>query len=167
MLEIHENVACDLPTLRRLRQHVHELGIQVAYDDFGAGQARFLELAELPPDFIKLDMRLIKNIDQAEPRRNLLRALARASIELGIQVIAEGVETPEEAEVCRELGCQFGQGFFFGLPKAATFLKPKQEKTKDINVAELRARLKAQTDKAPPPEVNGALPAEANSAVAG
>src|SRR5262249_39700154 len=44
VIEIHENVSCDLPTLRRLRQQMKELGIQVAYDDFGAGQARFLEL---------------------------------------------------------------------------------------------------------------------------
>src|SRR5262245_2478133 len=132
VLEIHENAAYDFATLRRLRQDVKELGIQIAYDDFGAGQARFLELAELPPDFVKLDMRLIRNIDQVEPRRNLIRALARVSVELGIRVIAEGVETPEEAEVCRELGCQFGQGYFFGLPKAACLHKSK-DRTHTLN----------------------------------
>jgi EAL domain-containing protein (putative c-di-GMP-specific phosphodiesterase class I) len=151
VLELHENVVCDMDALRRLRQQIKDLGMQVAYDDFGAGQARFLELTELPPDFVKLDMRLVRRIDQAEPRHNLIRALTHASLDLGIQVIAEGVETPEEAEVCQELGCQLGQGFFFGLPKAAAHLKPKEDRTHYFNVAELRARLRAQASKPEPP----------------
>ncbi|MCI0683769.1 MAG: EAL domain-containing protein [Gemmataceae bacterium] len=144
VLEIHENSVCEFNTLRGFRKQLLDIGFQVAYDDFGAGQARFLELADIPPDFVKLDMRLVRNIDQAEPRRNLLRALAGVSSQLGIRVIAEGVETQEEALVCRELGCEFGQGYFFGLPKAVTPLKQK-DPTKDINVSELRARLTAQS----------------------
>jgi len=144
VLEIHENSMCDFNSLRGFRQQLMDLGFKVAYDDFGAGQARFLELADIPPDFVKLDMRLVRNIDQAEPRRNLLRALASVSTQLGIRVIAEGVETQEEAIVCRELGCEFGQGYFFGLPKGATPQKQK-DPTKDFNVAELRARFRAQS----------------------
>lgn len=143
VLEIHENSVCDFTALRGFRQKLMELGFKIAYDDFGAGQARFLELADSPPDFVKMDMRLIRNIDQAEPRRNLLRALTSVSVQLGIRVIAEGIETQEEAVVCRELGCEFGQGYFFGLPKGATPHKQK-DPTKDINVAELRSRLRVQ-----------------------
>jgi len=144
VLEIHENSVCDFNSLRSFRRQLTSLGFQVAYDDFGAGQARFLELADVPPDFVKLDMQLVRNIDQAEPRRNLLRALAGVSTQLGIRVIAEGVETQEEALVCRELGCEFGQGYFFGLPKGAT-PSNKKDPTRDINVADLRARLRAQS----------------------
>lgn len=144
VLEIHENSVCDFNALRIFRKQLMDLGFKVAYDDFGAGQARFLELADIPPDFVKLDMRLVRNIDQAEPRRNLLRALASVSTQLGIRVIAEGVETQEEAVVCRELGCEFGQGYFFGLPKGAAPQKQK-DPTKDINVSELRSRLRVQS----------------------
>jgi len=141
VLEIHEDVACDFPTMKELPHGLRELDIMVAYDDFGAGQARFLELAELPPDFVKLDMKLIRDIDRATPRHNLIRALTRVSQELGIRVIAEGVETPEEAQACLELGCQYGQGFFYGLPKMAFAHAPK-ERTNVVNVAELRTRLR-------------------------
>lgn len=141
VLEIHEDVACDFPTMNVFRQRLRELDILVAYDDFGAGQARFLELAELPPDFVKLDMSLIRNIDRAAPRRNLIRALARFSLELGIRVIAEGVETAEEAQVCQELGCQFAQGYFFGMPRIVEAYTSR-EQTHCLNVADLRARLR-------------------------
>lgn len=160
VLELHENVVCDMNVLRGLRKQIKDLGMQVAYDDFGAGQARFLELTELPPDFVKLDMRLIRRIDQAGARHNLIRALTKSSIDLGVQVIAEGVETPEEADACHDLGCHLGQGFFFGLPKAAAHLKPKEDRTHYFNVAELRARLRAQAGKVEPPSSNGITPAD-------
>lgn len=141
VLEIHEDVACDFPTMKELRQRLRELDIMVAYDDFGAGQARFLELAELPPDFVKLDMKLIRDIDQATPRHNLIRALARVSQELGIRVLAEGVETAQEAKVCLELGCEYGQGYFYGLPRMAS-AQSSEVRTNIVNVAELRSRLR-------------------------
>jgi EAL domain-containing protein (putative c-di-GMP-specific phosphodiesterase class I) len=143
VVEINEHAAPDLPTLCRLRRQLKDLGILVAYDDFGAGRARFLELAELPPDFIKLDMQLIRDIHLAESRQGLIQALTQASSDLGAQVIAEGVETTEEAEVCRELGCHLGQGYFFGRPQSPCLLKPRQEKTHQVDVVELRSRLRS------------------------
>src|SRR5208283_4566478 len=52
VLEIHEDAMADLPTWQKIRLHIHKLGLQVAYDDFGAGQARLMELAEMPPEFL-------------------------------------------------------------------------------------------------------------------
>jgi EAL domain-containing protein (putative c-di-GMP-specific phosphodiesterase class I) len=101
-----------------LRGQLHERGIGLAYDDFGSGQARLTELAEVPPDFIKLDKALIRDIHTATARQELVRALVRVSTDLGIRLIAEGIEAVEEMEVCIDLGCQFGQGFFFGRPQA-------------------------------------------------
>lgn len=141
VLEIHEDVACELPTMKELRQALRDMDVMIAYDDFGAGQARFLELAELPPDFVKLDMKLVRNIQNAAPRRNLMKALTRVSLDLGIRVIAEGIETAGEAEVCLEMGCQYAQGFYYGLPKMASAYTAK-EQTNVLNVADLRARLR-------------------------
>ena len=68
VLEVHEGVVTDLPTMHWLRDQLNDLGVGLAYDDFGAGQSRLTELAEVPPDFIKLDMSLIRGIDLAEAR---------------------------------------------------------------------------------------------------
>jgi EAL domain-containing protein (putative c-di-GMP-specific phosphodiesterase class I) len=117
VLEINEHAVADLPVWRRLRQQVKELGLLLAYDDFGAGQARILELADLPPDFVKLDMALIRNIHLVPSRQKVVQALAQASRKMGVQVIAEGIECDGEARTCRELGCHLGQGFLFAAPQ--------------------------------------------------
>ncbi len=117
VLEVHEGVVTDLGSMRRLREHLKALDIGLAYDDFGAGQARLSELAEVPPDFIKLDKCLIQGIETAPARQDLVRALTRVSADLGVATIAEGIETREEAAVCLALRCQYGQGFLFGRPQ--------------------------------------------------
>ncbi len=117
VLEFHEEAVADVKAIRRLRERLVDLGIGLAYDDFGSGQARLSELAEVPPDYIKLDKTLIHELHLAQSRQALVLALIRLSADLGISVIAEGIETAEEAEVCIRLGCQFGQGYFFGRPQ--------------------------------------------------
>jgi EAL domain-containing protein (putative c-di-GMP-specific phosphodiesterase class I) len=89
--------------------------MSLAYDDFGAGQARLLELSEAPPDFLKLSMRLIHGIDQApSSRHRVLRSLVALARDLGTKTIAEGIETPGEAAVCADLGFDLAQGYHFG-----------------------------------------------------
>lgn len=122
VLEIHEGVVADLGTLRGLRDRCRQLDIGLAYDDFGAGQSRLNELAEVPPDFIKLDMSLVRDIDQATGRQDLVQALTRVAADLGVRTIAEGIETREEAEICLGLGCQLGQGYLFGRPQPRVLL---------------------------------------------
>jgi len=117
VLEVHEGMVADLKTMHWLRDQVKELGFGLAYDDFGAGQSRLAELAEVPPDYLKFDMSLIRGIDTAEGRREVVQALNRVSHELGVQTLAEGIEREEEARVCRELGCHYGQGYLFGRPQ--------------------------------------------------
>jgi EAL domain-containing protein (putative c-di-GMP-specific phosphodiesterase class I) len=120
VLEVNEGMIADVPTLRRLRKGLDEAGIGLAYDDFGAGQSRLAELAEVPPDFIKLDMSLIRGIHEAEARQEMVQALTAVSKQLGVRVVAEGVETEAEAATCLALGCQLGQGFLFGRPLPVT-----------------------------------------------
>ena len=112
---IPSNVS-DVAGMRKLRDRLHALGIGLAYDDFGAGQSRLAELAEAPPDFLKLDMKLMRGIDQAPARQEIVGALTEISSRLGVRVLAEGIETIEEAECCRRLGCHWAQGFLFGRP---------------------------------------------------
>jgi EAL domain-containing protein (putative c-di-GMP-specific phosphodiesterase class I) len=119
VVEIHEDTVADLDLLRRLRRELRDLGILLAYDDFGAGRSRLAELAAVPPDFVKLDMGLVRNLQDSVPRQWLVKAITDVARKLGSRVIAEGIETTEEAEICAALGCQFGQGYLLGCPERA------------------------------------------------
>lgn len=134
VLEFHEEAVADAAAMGRLRGQLHEMGVRLAYDDFGAGQARLAELAEVPPDFIKLDKALIRGIHEAPARQELVRALTRVSTDLGIRLIAEGIELEEERAVCLELGCHFGQGYLFGRPQPVRTLAGHDETVRDLNV---------------------------------
>ena len=93
------------------------MNIELAYDDFGAGQGRLVELVEVPPNVIKFDMSLIRGIDRAPVvRQKMLETLVSMVNDLGIACLAKGLETADELRICRELGFGYGQGHFIGLP---------------------------------------------------
>ena len=116
-LEIHEATVTSPVMIRNLRQLLIDLNIELAFDDFGAGQARLLELSEVRPDYLKFDMRLVQGIHRAPPsRQQVVELLVRMVRELGIVPLAEGVESKEEHETLRQIGFQRGQGFFYGRP---------------------------------------------------
>ena len=122
-VEIHESSVTDPETIKSLKLELQELEMMLVYDDFGAGQARLLELADVPPHFLKFDRSLIRKIDQARPsRQKLLQGLVKLALGLGINIIAEGLETAEEVDVCRDLGFGYGQGFFFARPQPAQII---------------------------------------------
>jgi EAL domain-containing protein (putative c-di-GMP-specific phosphodiesterase class I) len=117
-LEVHEGALADLASVDRLRTQLSRAGVGIAYDDFGAGQARLLELAEVPPHYLKFDMLFVRGIDTApETRQRLLTSLVQVARDLLVYTVAEGVETAEEAEVCMRIGFTHAQGFFFGRPR--------------------------------------------------
>jgi len=119
VLEIHEAAMTSPHEFERLRAQLNELVIGLAYDDFGAGQARLRDLVAVPPDVIKFDMCLIQGIPNASVEsQRMLSSLVRAVQELHVTVLAEGVETAEEAACCREMGFDLAQGYFFGRPAA-------------------------------------------------
>ena len=118
-LEIHESALAQPESMAALRDRLSEIGVGIAYDDFGAGQARLLELAEAPPHYLKFDRKFVTRIDTApSSRRRLLASLVAAARELLVKTIAEGVETEAEAEVCAKLGFTHAQGYHFGRPAA-------------------------------------------------
>jgi EAL domain-containing protein (putative c-di-GMP-specific phosphodiesterase class I) len=103
-------VASVLMTLR-------ERGLRVAVDDAGSGYAGLARILRLAPDFIKLDRELVTGIDADPVRRAMATALVTFAGDSGAEIVAEGIETAEEAEVIRRLGIRFGQGHY--LAKAA------------------------------------------------
>ncbi len=116
-LEIHEASVTSPSAMRELRAALDDLGYHVAYDDFGAGQARLIELIEVPPDILKFDLALTKEIDTAPlQRQQMLATLVRMVHDLGVVSLAEGMETEGEAKTCIELGFELNQGFYYGMP---------------------------------------------------
>jgi EAL domain-containing protein (putative c-di-GMP-specific phosphodiesterase class I) len=116
-LEVHEAAAVDLATIKMLRLVLTDLGMTLAYDDFGAGQARLNELVEARPDFLKFDRKLIAGLNSApSSRQQLVQSLVSMSRQLEITTLAEGVETEEEARACQQIGFELMQGFYFGRP---------------------------------------------------
>ena len=92
--------------------------IRITYDDFGTGPARINELAEIPPDFVKFDMTLIRGIqDATSSKQQVVSRLVSLVNEIGSIALAEGVETEGEARVCKEMGFALCQGYLTGKPK--------------------------------------------------
>jgi len=124
-LEIHEGAVANSETMRELSNVLSDLNIQLAFDDFGVGEARLVELSEIRPDYLKFDMKLTNNIHAASAKRQELVALfARMLNELGINTLAEGIETKECHETICQMGFKFAQGFYYGRPEAISKYLP-------------------------------------------
>ena len=91
-------------------------GMRFAIDDFGAGYSGLNLLADFQPDLVKLDMNLVRAIDSKGPRQAIVRAVLQACSDLGVEVIAEGVETEPEFHWFRRHGVVLFQGYLFGRP---------------------------------------------------
>jgi blue light- and temperature-responsive anti-repressor len=92
-------------------------GIHLAIDDFGAGHSGLNLLADFQPDVLKIDIHLVRNIDGSGPRQAIVRAVIQACDDLGIEVIAEGVETEPEYRWFKRAGVRLFQGYLFGKPE--------------------------------------------------
>ena len=124
MLEIHEAAVTDLAAMAVLQSHLNDLQISLAYDDFGAGQARMLDLIEVPPDILKFDISLVRDIDQSSEKHiTLVQTLVAMVRDLGISPLAEGIESEAEAATCLEIGFELAQGFHFGRPVQRVFTR--------------------------------------------
>ncbi len=108
----------DLTLLRRILDRYRGEGARVALDDMGSGHTSLLYLSALRPDYVKLDRGLLTGLRPDDPRVPLLGAMIRYAHDLGILVIAEGVEDAQELHIVRELGADLGQGYFLARPAA-------------------------------------------------
>lgn len=109
----------DGPWFASILREYKRVGFLTAIDDFGAGYAGLKLLADFQPDLIKLDMDLIRGIDADAPRRHIVHHLMRLCADLGVAVIAEGVETRAEHQALLDLGITLMQGFLFARPAMA------------------------------------------------
>lgn len=129
ILELHEAALTHPRELTYFRAALQDLQIGLAYDDFGAGQSRLQDLAEVAPDYLKFDMSLIRDIHLLTQRQQIVASLVRLSLELNIQPLAEGIENAAEAEVCRQIGFTHAQGYFYGKPTPNVCTKDEPDTT--------------------------------------
>ena len=103
----------------RVRQ-LREMGFRIAIDDLGAGYAGLNSFAQLEPEFVKLDITLVRNVHADRTKSRIVQSITGLAREMGIAVVAEGIETAEERDAVVELGCDLMQGFFFARPERAS-----------------------------------------------
>ena len=117
VLEITERSAItDVENARALAMGLRNHGFRIAVDDLGAGYAGLNSFALLEPEFVKLDMTLVRDVDKSTVKQKLVKSLASLCTDMGLHVIAEGVETAEERDAVIELGCDLLQGYLFARP---------------------------------------------------
>ena len=97
-------------------QELRSMGFQIAMDDLGAGHNGLAAFAQLAPEVVKLDMKLVRNLDQGERQRDLVQVMHDFCASRGMRVIAEGVETRDELDALMEIGVDLIQGFFIARP---------------------------------------------------
>ena len=120
-VEVNERVLVEADDLivDRLAE-LNRLGIRMAIDDFGTGYASLANLRQLPLDTIKIDPSFVAGLGHDETLTLLTRTVVQVGRELGLRVIAEGIEQPRQLAALREMGCGYGQGFLLGRPMAAS-----------------------------------------------
>jgi EAL domain-containing protein (putative c-di-GMP-specific phosphodiesterase class I) len=121
MFEFTENERMmDVAHVQRIIAEYRKQGFATALDDFGAGYAGLNLLANFQPDFIKLDMELIRDVATSLPRQKIVKAVVALAHELSVAVIAEGVETEAELTTLRGIGIELFQGYLFAKPAVAS-----------------------------------------------
>lgn len=131
-LEITESgLLNNLNAALELIEQCRRAGCRVVVDDFGTGYSSLWYLHRLPIDGLKLDRSFLQDSTRSDRGLRIVRAIGRLAGDLEMYAVAEGIETPEQAAICHDLGLEYGQGFFFG---------------KAVPVAEARALLQRQAE---------------------
>ena len=119
-LEITESsVMRDVVEARKVLYALKSMGFKLDLDDFGTGHSSLACLHEFPLDVLKIDRSFVMNLSKTRDFTSFFVAITSLAKSLGVQVVAEGVETAELVEILRSLDCQFAQGYFFGRPAPA------------------------------------------------
>ena len=125
VFEFTEHEPIESGHLQDILRTYRALGFRTAIDDFGAGYSGLNLLSRFQPDLLKLDMGLIRCIDVDRVKRTLVANMVRLAADLGVGVVAEGIETVGEYDVLRELGVSLLQGYLFAKPKFEAFAEPR------------------------------------------
>ena len=117
VLEITERASLEhIGNLRDRLVRLRGLGFRIALDDLGAGYAGLTSFTQLEPEFVKLDMDLIRGIHQNDMKRKIVRSMVGLCHDMGKSIIAEGVEVLEEKQALVDLKCDLLQGYLLGRP---------------------------------------------------
>jgi EAL domain-containing protein (putative c-di-GMP-specific phosphodiesterase class I) len=132
VLEITERSSLsEVKDVRGRVGRLRELGFRIAVDDLGAGYAGLTSFAQLEPDVVKLDMALVRDVHRTPTKQKLARSMLALCSDMGLEVVAEGIECAEERDVLFDLGCHLFQGFYFAKPGRAfpdvSFHEPVEE----------------------------------------
>jgi len=129
-LEVTESaVVADLDTATRSLNRLKELGVRLAIDDFGVGYASLSQLKALPPvDVLKIDRSFVEGVLGDHEDRAIVEAVVQLAGSLGLQTVAEGVESAEQAELLRQMRCSVGQGYHFARPAPAAAISELLER---------------------------------------
>ena len=114
----------DLDAAREILHALRDKGVRVALDNFGTGHASLLQLRKLPFDKLKIDRSFVRRMTEDAESATLVRTIISMAKNLGLAVVAEGVETADQAKALAALGCDMGQGFHFG--RASKSIGPRQ-----------------------------------------
>jgi diguanylate cyclase (GGDEF)-like protein/PAS domain S-box-containing protein len=109
---VMENVEDTTELLTRLRA----LGLRISMDDFGTGYSSLSHLRRFPIDTLKIDRSFVTQMSEDDENAEIVRTIVGLAQNLGMDVVAEGVETPEQIKALKVLGCEYGQGYFFSKP---------------------------------------------------
>ena len=118
-LELTESTLQLIETSPRLLNEIKAMGVTIAIDDFGTGYSSLSVLKTLPIDRLKIDRSFIRDIPADANDVALVEAIVGMSHTLGLQIVAEGVETEDQLALLQKLGCEFGQGYLFSRPLPA------------------------------------------------
>jgi EAL domain-containing protein (putative c-di-GMP-specific phosphodiesterase class I) len=102
--------------IQRLFEHLRWLGITIAIDDFGTGYSALSYLHQFAIDGLKIDRQFVKELEQSTRQRELFKVIVAIAAAFELELVAEGIETTEQAELLSEFGCSLGQGYLFGRP---------------------------------------------------
>lgn len=120
-LEITETaILTDRSHAQKLLHSLKKLGVNLSIDDFGVGYSSFLELRDFPVDEVKIDRTFITDLDGCQQSCEIVRATVAVANSIGAEVVAEGIETREQFELVKSLGCHRAQGYFLCEPMSAT-----------------------------------------------
>ncbi|MDC7229588.1 MAG: EAL domain-containing protein [Sphaerochaetaceae bacterium] len=132
-IEITESIAFqDEPFIMEQLRKMKELGISIAIDDFGTGYSSFSRLRTFPIDLIKIDIEFVRAISSnLHKDQAIIRSIIQLAKNLGLKVLAEGVETEEQFQLLKEQGCDFIQGFLFYTPLPVSSIKQMLDTSKE------------------------------------
>ena len=132
VLEMTEHCAVkDFEALRAMLKRFRSVGFRLAMDDVGSGYSGLQAIAEIAPDFLKVDMGLVRDLDRNPIKRELIATIRRFTDSTGIVLVAEGVERPEELQSLASIGVRCAQGFLFARP-APSPEEPDWERLRQI-----------------------------------